>query len=115
MKRFFGYALMLTLLTATTFAAKNSQSVTLSENVKVGSTQILAGEYKVSWTGSGPNVQVTLAKSGTPSVTVAAKMVAEKHDHRGFTVNRMAGVDQLEGIQLRDITLVFDSPVVSGQ
>ena len=115
MKRLFGYALMLTILTAPAFAAKNSQSVDLSENVKVGSTQLSAGQYKVTWTGTGSNVQVTLAQSGKATVTVAATVVEEKHDHKGFTVNRIGGVDQLEGIQLSNISLVFTSPAVSGQ
>ena len=30
--------------------------------MKVGSTNVPAGDYKVTWTGSGDNAQVTLTK-----------------------------------------------------
>src|SRR5579862_1592996 len=104
MKRLFGYALMLALAAAPAFAAKNSQSVNLAQSVKVGSTEIPAGDLKVTWTGTGDTVQVTLAQNGK-TITVPAKLVAEKHDHKGYIVSRNNGSDQLETIQLKDISL----------
>lgn len=114
MKRLFGYALMLALATAPAFAAKNSQSFNLAQPVKVGTTEIPAGSCKVTWTGSGDAVQVTLAENGK-SITVPAKLVSEKHDHKGYTVSRVSGADQLESIQLSDISLQLVSPTASGQ
>ncbi len=46
MKRLFGYALMLTLTAAPAFAAKNSQSVNFAQPVKVGTTEIPAGDVQ---------------------------------------------------------------------
>jgi len=114
MKRLFGYALMLALAAAPAFAAKNSQSVNLAQSVKVGSTEIPAGDLKVTWTGTGDTVQVTLAQNGK-TITVPAKLVAEKHDHKGYIVSRNNGSDQLETIQLKDISLQLESPTASGQ
>lgn len=114
MKRVFGYALVLALAAAPAFAAKNSQSVTLADAVKVGSTQIPAGDVKVTWTGTGDNVQVTLVENGK-TVTVPAKLVQEKHDHKGYVVNRASGAEQLESIQLSNVSLQFESPTASGQ
>jgi len=114
MKRLFGYALMLALAAAPAMAAKNSQSINLAQDVKVGTTDIPAGNVKVTWTGSGDAVQVTLASSGK-SITVPAKLVPEKNGHKGYTVNNKAGVDQLETIQLNDFSLQLQSPVSSGQ
>jgi hypothetical protein len=91
MKRFFLYALMLVLFTAPAFAAKNSQSVSISQAVTVGSTQLPAGEYKVSWTGTGTDVQVTISRSGIAPVTVPAKLVESKHSQNGYMVNRQGG------------------------
>jgi hypothetical protein len=113
-KRLFGYALMLTLTAAPALAAKNSQSINLAQPVKVGSTQLTAGDYKVSWTGTGDAVQVTLNNNGK-SITVPAKMVTEKHDHKGYTVNRVAGNDQLETIQFSNMSLQLQSSTASGQ
>src|ERR1700691_4215159 len=85
MKRFIGFAWLLVLFSVPAFAARNSQTVNLSENVKVGSTQIPAGNYKVTWTGSGSDAQVTLAQGGKTFVTAPAKVVEEKHNLTGFT------------------------------
>ena len=94
MKRSFAYALMLTLMAAPAFAAKNSQSVNLASPVKVGTTELPAGDVKVTWTGTGENVQVTIAQNGK-TLTVPAKLVEEKHNHKGYTVSRQAGADDL--------------------
>jgi len=114
MKRLFGYALMLALIAAPAFAAKNSQSLNIAQNVKVGSTQIPAGDRKVSWTGTGDSVQVTIAQNGK-TVTVPAKLVAEKHSHKGYVVNSEGGADQLQAIEFSDITLQLQSPSASGK
>lgn len=114
MKRLFGSALMLALAAAPAFAAKNSQSVNIAQSVQVGSTQIPAGDLKVTWTGAGDNVQVTLAENGK-SFTVPAKLVEEKHSHKGYTVSRTNGADQLQSIQLSNVSLQFESPSASGQ
>jgi hypothetical protein len=114
MKRLLGYALMLTLAVAPAMAAKNSQSFNLAQNVKVGTTDIPAGNVKVTWTGTGDAVQVTLAASGK-SITVPAKLVSEKNGHKGYTVNNKGGVDELQTIQLNDVSLQLQSPTSSGQ
>lgn len=62
MKRFLGSTLVLALLSISALAASNSQTVILGHAVKVGATELPAGDYKVSWTGTGNSVQVTIAK-----------------------------------------------------
>ena len=114
MKRLFGYALMLTLVAAPAFAAKNSQSVNLATAVKVGSTELSAGDAKVTWTGTGDNVQVTIAQNGK-SITVPAKLVEEKHAHKGYLVNNVGGSQQLESIQLSNVSLQLESATASGK
>jgi len=114
MKRLFGYALMLTLIAAPAFAAKNSQSVNFAAPVKLGTTNLPAGDYKVTWNGTGDNVQVTIAENGK-TLTVPAKLVAEKHSHKGYVVTRQGGVDQLQTIQLSDISLQFENATASGR
>ena len=114
MKRLFGCALMLTLVVAPALAAKNSQSISLASPVKVGTTNLTAGDCKVTWTGEGDAVQVTLEEHGK-SITVPAKLVAEKNNHKGYTVNSQGGSEQLETIQLNNVTLHLVSPTASGQ
>lgn len=115
MKRLFTYAMLAALVSVPAFAAKNSQSITLSETVKVGSTQLTAGDCKVSWTGAGPDVQVTLQQKGKAPVTIAAKLVPAKHNNNGVTTNSQGGVDVLEAIELNNVSLVLQPSQVSGQ
>jgi hypothetical protein len=114
MKRFFGYALLLALITAPAFAAKNSQSLTFSDPVIVGSTTLPAGDCKVTWTGTGNDVQVTLQDSGK-TVTVAARVIQEKHNQVGYLANKQGGVDQIQTINLRNFSLVLQGATTSGQ
>jgi hypothetical protein len=115
MKRLFGYALMLTLTAAPAFAAKNSQSVNFAAPVKVGSTEIPAGDVKVTWNGTGDNVQVTLAAQNGKTLTIPAKLVEEKHEHKGYIVNREGGADQLQTIQLSKVSLQLEGATASGR
>jgi hypothetical protein len=114
MKRLFGYALMLTLVAAPAFAAKNSQSLNFASPVSVGTTQIPAGDCKVTWNGTGDSVQVTIAENGK-TLTIPAKLVAEKHTHKGYVVSRQSGIDQLQTIQFSDVSLQLEGAPVSGR
>ncbi len=114
MKRFLGYAAMLALLSAPAFAAKNSGTVNLSEPVTVGTTQLPAADYKVTWTGTGSNVQVTLAH-GKSTVTVPAKLVEKKNNVNSVLTDSKGGSAVLETINLSNVTIEFGSSTSSGQ
>jgi hypothetical protein len=107
MKRIFGFVLACIILSIPALAASNSQKVTLPSAVQVGSTQLPAGDYKVTWTGTGSSAQVTLAKKGVQPVTVPAKVVAQKHDHSGVTTNTTDGKEVLQVILLDKVSLVL--------
>ncbi|HVZ85023.1 MAG TPA: hypothetical protein VG893_15215 [Terracidiphilus sp.] len=107
MKRFLAYALVLGSLSIPAFAAKNSQSLTLSTPVTVGSTQLDAGNYKITWTGTGANVEVTIAQKGKTPVTVAAKMVDAKNGRVGIITDTINGKTVLQTIQLDKADLVL--------
>lgn len=115
MNRFFGFALLLALFSIPAFAAKDSQSLTLSIPVKVGATQLPAGSYTVAWTGTGQNVQVTLSKDKKTLVTVPAKLVPEKNGHVGVSTDTVAGVDVLESIQFDKLSLVLAGTPAAGE
>jgi len=115
MKRFFGFALILVLFSIPALASKNSEKVTLSGTVKVGSTQLAAGEYKASWTGTGSSVQLTLTQNGKAVVSVPAKLVEENHNLNSVTTNTQGGVDFLQTIQLNHVSLVLESAPTTGQ
>ncbi len=118
MKRFIGFAIVLSSLSFPAFAAKNSQTVKLPNPTTVGSTKLPAGDYKISWTGSAPDVQVTLEQKDVQkpvTVTLAGKLVPAKHDRTQLTTNTQAGSTTLESVQFKDATLSFTSSPASGQ
>ncbi len=115
MKRAFGYALILASLSVPAFAASNSQNLTLNTPVKVGTTELPAGDYKVSWTGTGSAVQVTFAQKGKSPVTVPAQAVEQKNGHVGTLTNEVGGVNVLKAIQLNKLTLNLAGATASGE
>ncbi|HEY6489239.1 MAG: hypothetical protein WCC26_08255 [Terracidiphilus sp.] len=115
MKRFFGFAILLASLSVPAFAAKNSQSISITGPVTVGATQLPAGNYKVSWTGIGSNAQVTIAEKGKASVTVPAKVVEAKNGHIAVLTNKVNGSAILETIQLNDLTIELTGATSAGE
>lgn len=118
MKRILGCALFLGLFSIPGFAASNSKSVTLPENLTVGAKQLPAGDYKVSWTGSGSSVQVTFVQKGAYhplTETIPAKVVDVQNGHTGLTIENKNGVSMLQVIQLNKINLVLGDAPAQGQ
>lgn len=115
MKRWMGIALILGSLSLSALAAKNSQTMSLVGPLKVGSAQLAAGDVKISWTGTGSNVQVTLAQHGKAPVTVPAKMVDTKNGRVGLITDSAGGADVLKSIELNNFTLVLSSAGSQGE
>lgn len=118
MKRLSFCALILALFVAPAFAEKNVQSMNFPSPVKVGATQLPAGDYKISWTGTGDAVQVTLEQKNAKNpatATVPAKMVDGKHAHNGFVISRKDGADAIDALQFNKFDLVFAGAPAQGQ
>jgi hypothetical protein len=115
MKRFLGYALILGSLSIPAFAGKNTETVNLAQDVKVGTTQLAAGDYKVTWTGTGSAVQVTLVQKGKAPVTVAAKIVDAKNGHVGVVTDSANGTTVLQSIELNKFNLVLTGATAQGE
>jgi hypothetical protein len=114
MKRFFGFALTLVLFAAPAFASKKPPTVTIPAAVQVGSMQVPAGDYTLTWTGSGSNVQATLAQKGKAVVAFPATTINGKNNP-GLETHAQGGVEILDRIQLDNVTLVLGGSPHSGQ
>lgn len=99
--------LVLFTLTAAVFAADSgSGKIRLDSAVKVGATELPAGEYKVTWTGSGDHAQVVLTQGKTKATATAQVIdVARKTD--AFSTKGENGSRVLTEIQFRNQTLVL--------
>ena len=114
MKRLIGYAAILALVSAPAFAAKNSENITIDHPITVGTTQLPAAEYKVTWNETGSNAQVTLTH-GKSVLTVPAKVVAHKNSVSTIRTNHKDGATILVGIDLSKVSVEFTSSPSSGQ
>jgi hypothetical protein len=72
-------ALLLTLSIGLYAAEKNSDRITFHDPVKIGSTTLAPGDYKVVWDGAGPDVQVSFLQGKKTVVTAPAKLVSENN------------------------------------
>ena len=109
MKRFFGFALIVLSLSLPSFAAKNSSSISFSTPVKVGATVVAPGDYKISWTGTDANVQVTFSKDNKTIVTVPAKLTEKKNGSASKNTTQEGGATVLKSILLEKVTLDFSA------
>src|SRR5579864_6930058 len=62
------------LLASSAFAAEKA-SLTLTHPATVNGTTLNAGEYKLQWDGTGPNVEVSIVKGKNVVAKVPAKIV----------------------------------------
>ena len=107
MKRFLGFILACTFLALPVLAASNSQTVNLPSAVQVGSTQLPAGDYKVTWSGTGDSAKATLTMKGVAPVTVPVKVIQQKNGHSGISTSIQDGKQVLQTIFLKNVNLVL--------
>lgn len=90
------------LLSTAALAAKNKKKdIHLYEDATVKGTLLHPGDYKVEWSGPGPNVSLSIIQDGTTVATVPARVVAENtaHDHDGYVLqNAKNGNKSIEEI-----------------
>ena len=95
-------------------ASKNSAHVVLDNAVTVGNTAVPKGSYKVMWTGTDPNVQVTFT-NGKWSKTVPAHLVEVRNNPESQSVTVKGDKTFLTGLKFHDATLVFGDGNQAGE
>ena len=69
-KYFASLALVTFVLTVGAFAKDNhSGNFTISEKVRVGSTELAPGQYKAQWTGTANDVKIEILQNGKTIAT----------------------------------------------
>jgi hypothetical protein len=115
MKRIQALTLLLASLPLAAYAAsKNTAHVALDSSVKVGTTDLPKGDYKVEWNGTEPNVQVTFI-NGKFSTTVPARLVQQHSDQEAQFTTTKDNTTLLTGLQLHNVTLQFGDAVRAGE
>jgi hypothetical protein len=95
-------------------ASKNTANIVLDSNVTVGTTDLPKGSYKVVWSGTDPNVQVTFTNRNL-SKTVPAQIVVGKNEIEAELTDSKNNKTFLTGLQLKDATLKFADATHTGE
>ena len=74
-----GLLLGLALLLPAGASAANKGALKLSEPVTVNGTQLAAGEYRLTWEGTGPDIKLNIVRSNKIVATVPAQLVDLNH------------------------------------
>lgn len=114
MKKALLFASMLVLVSTPAFAGKRNPTINIPEEVAIGTTLIPAGDYTLSITGAGPEVQVTLTQDKKSVVSFTAKELPVK-GLTGISEDTSPKVPILESIQLHDLSLVIEGAPHPGQ
>jgi hypothetical protein len=75
----------------------NKSSLHLDETVTVAGRQLPAGDYRVEWEGSGPNVQLSISSHSQTPVQVPARVVPETVSNQG---NAFSTTDDKDGTKV---------------
>jgi hypothetical protein len=114
-KRVLGFTFILAILPfAANAASHNSANVVLDTNMTVGTTEVPKGNYKVVWTGTDPNGQVTFI-NGKWSKTVPAHIVEGRNSVEAEMTDVKGDKTILNSIQLHDATLQFGNGTHVGE
>jgi hypothetical protein len=95
-------------------ASKRSAHVVFDHTVTVGSTEVPKGTYKVVWTGTDPNVQVTFT-NGKWTTTIPARIVEVRNDPESQLMTAKGDKTILTGLHLHDATLEFGDRAQTGE
>jgi hypothetical protein len=112
LKNFILAAILIAVFSVAAFAGdKSHATVTLNHPAQLGSTALVAGEYDLSWTGTGNDVKVTLSRGKKVHVTVPARVVEQRDPEGGdgsvSYAQTEAGLVKLTGIQLSKVAFTF--------
>ena len=100
--------IVLVLLSVSGWASdKMKANIQIFETVQVGSSQLTPGMYKMTWTESGSNAEVTFAQSGKTIATVPAQITQERSVFSGPALFTDKDSNTLTGIQLSKVLLSF--------
>ena len=94
-------------------ASKNTANIVLDSNVTVGTTELPKGTYKVVWTGTDTNAQVTFTNRNLTK-TVPAQIVEGRNNLEAELTDSKDNKTILTGLQLKDATLKFGDGAHAG-
>jgi len=106
---------LLGLLSLSGFAADNMKAtITLSQAATIGSTQLAPGDYKMSWSGTGSEVQVAFSQGKKVVATVPAQVVQQRTGFESPAVTIDGKTGAVVGVALRNQSFTFNGEKMAG-
>ena len=81
----------------------------IDQTVHVGSTQLVPGAYKMTWTESGSNAEVTFSQGKKVIATVPAHVTQVRSRFHGPAIHTNSSTSTLIGVELPEVSLSFTS------
>ena len=86
---------------------KMRANIRIYETVHVGSTQLTPGAYKMTWTESGSDAEVTFSQGKNVIATVPAHVTQVRSGFHSPAVHTDSSTSTLIGVELPEVTLSF--------
>jgi hypothetical protein len=114
-KRVLAFTFILAILPfAANAASKNSANIVINNDVTVGTTELPKGTYKVVWTGTDTNAQVTFT-SGNWTKTVPARVVEGRNNMEAEMTDDKDNKTFLTALEFHNATLQFGEGTRTGE
>jgi hypothetical protein len=111
-------ALAVLLVTSAFAASSSTGSLHLSEAVQVNGQPVPAGDYKLRWEGTGPDVEVSFMQGKNVVTKAQAKVVEvkEKFNNDAAVVDKSAGTPTITEVRFagKKYALALGSTVKAG-
>ncbi len=101
---------VLVLLSVSAWARdKMKANIQIDQTLYVGSTQLDPGEYKMTWTESGSNAEVTFSQGKKVIATVPAQATHERSGYQSPAIHTDSSTNTLISVDLPEVSLSFTS------
>ena len=112
MKRILGYALLLTLFSATVLAAQNSQTFYLATAARAGNIQLPRGIYEVTWSApSKSRVTLTIKTEDEKTIKILSRVIEGKQDRTGAVTSVVDGVSYLQELHTSNARFILQNAI----
>ena len=89
---------------------KMTVNIHIDHTVHVGPAQLAPGEYKLTWTESGSNAEVTFSQGKTVIATVPAHVTQVRSGYHSPAIHTGSGSTLIE-VELPEVSLSFTSEI----
>ena len=88
---------------------KMKAKIQIDQTLQVGWAQLGPGDYKMTWTESGSNAEVTFSQGKKVIATVPAQVTQERSGYDGPALRINSDSGTLMGVSLPKVSLTFTS------